>query len=318
METIRTEHIIDLDLPAKERWKFLLDYREEVNELLECYLSDFEEAGYLFDDINQYKTEVVSAELLEEIEFIASISNFTAQEVLVANLYYDVIKFYFGCTAFAVESDGVILHARNLDWWTDNNILSEYSKIFDFRKNNATVFKTVGWPGFIGALSGVSPQKFSITLNSILSNDPPEIATPITFLLREVLENADSYENAKGILENTGIACDCLLLIAGANKGEMAVIERTPKRYATRLASNHFIAVTNDYKLLENEEFSGSELQSTSCSRFERAVQLIAEDIPKTTADCFNVLKDKDVMMGITVQQMVFDIGRGQIELIRT
>lgn len=264
------------------------------------------------------KKDIISKDYLDEIDFISSISKFSPDQVLIANLYYDVLKFYFGCTAFAVQNNSEILHARNLDWWTDNNILSEYSRIFVFQRNNKTLFKTVGWLGFIGALSGVKPGHFSITLNAVLSKDSPEIATPVSFLLRDVLDNADSYEDAKHKLENTIIASDCLLLVAGTDENEMAVIERTPKRHATRESKHNFITVTYDYKVIENNITSESELQSTSCGRFERAEEMISQNSLSTGSGCFKILKDDKVMMGITVQQMVFKVATGEIELIKT
>ena len=106
--------------------------------------------------------------------------------------------------------------------------------------------------GFIGALSGTKPGKFSLTLNAVLSKDSPEIAVPVSFLLRDVLENANSFHEAKETLEKTTIASDCLLLLSGTTSDEMVVIERTPKRSATRGPNNGVICVTNDYKLLEN------------------------------------------------------------------
>ena len=314
----KDEFIINLDLAPRERWGFLVDFKEEINELLQCYLKDFEGAEQLFENIGGFKHQIISSEYLEEIEFIASISNFTADEVLIANLYYDVLKFYLGCTAFAIETEGKILHSRNLDWWTDNNMLSEYSKTFVFQRNGTTVYKTVGWLGFIGALSGVKPGHFSITLNAVSSKDPAEIAMPVSFLLRDILETAVSFDDAKQKLEETTIVSDCLLLLAGTKKGEMVVIERTPTRSATRTTETNFIIVTNDYKLIENNISKESMLQSTSCGRFERAEELLGLDIPKTNADCFKILKDEDVMMGITVQQMVFEIETGEIELIKT
>jgi len=315
---MKEEYIINLDLPAKERWNFLVDFKKEINELLQCYLNDFEDTENLLYGIGEFKKTVIRKEYLDEIDFITSISNFSANEVLLANLYYDVLKFYFGCTAFAIASNGKIIHARNLDWWTDNNILSTHSRIFNFHKNNKTVFKTVGWFGFIGALSGLKPKKFSITLNAVLSKDSPEIAIPVSFLLRDVLEQAETYAEAKVLLEQTTIASDCLLLIAGTANKDMAVIERTPKRHATRLPLNNHIVVTNDYKLIENNNTAESELQSTSCGRFERTEKLIIQNRPSSNDDCFKILKDDNIMMSITVQQMVFDVAKGKIDLIKT
>jgi len=76
LETMKTEYIINLDLPPEERWKFLTNYREEVNDLLQCYLNDFKGAEFIFESIGAYKHELISKEYLSEIEFIASISKF--------------------------------------------------------------------------------------------------------------------------------------------------------------------------------------------------------------------------------------------------
>lgn len=313
------EHIINLDQPPEKRWLFLSEYKNEVNALLQCYLNDFEDANsFIFDGIEILKDEIVSTNYLKEIEGIASICDFNAHEILVANLYYDILKFYFGCTAFAVFTDSKMLHARNLDWHTDNNILSRYSKVFDFQKSGKTVFKTIGWPGFVGALSGTRPQHFSITLNAVLSNDQPEIATPISFLLRDVLETCNSFNEAKEMLENTTIASDCLLLLSGTQKHEKVVIERTPTRFATRTTEEDFIVVTNDYKKLENQTVGNSILQATSCGRYDTTSSLLRENKTKTSSDCLRILQDENVMMGITVQQMVFDNASGVIELVCT
>ncbi len=312
------EHIVNLDLPAHERWAFLIDYKEELNELLEYYLNDFEGADFIFENISVYKETILPKEYLAEIDFIASISAFSSDQVLIANLYYDVLKFYFGCTAFAIQSEQGIIHSRNLDWHTENDLLSKHSKIFNFQKNGITVFKTVGWVGFIGALSGTKPNHFSLTLNAVLSNDSPELAFPISFLLRDILASSDSFQEAKDRLENTMIASDCLILLSGIKTDEMAVIERTPKRFATREAENGFITVTNDYKKLENNLTGESVLQSTSCRRYDRTQELLKVKIPSNFQECFNILKDENIMMGITVQQMVFHNNTGQVELIKT
>ena len=313
------QHIVNLDLPPEQRWEFLVDYKTEIDDLLQCYLNDFAGMELVFENIlGVHQNNIVSDEYLKEIAFIASISKFSAEQVLIANLYYDIMKFYFGCSAFAFESEGTVFHARNLDWWTDNNLLSKHSKIFDFQRGGKTIFKTVGWVGFIGALSGIKPGEFTITLNAVLSEDQPEIAQPISFFIRDVLDKADSFQGAKHKLSDTTIACDCLLLLSGQNKDELVVIERTPSRSAIRSTNNGFIAVTNDYKQLENNLAGESELQSTSCGRYDRVRALLNQKLPSDFEDCLAVLQDEKVMMGITVQQMVFNNQTGMINLVKT
>jgi acid ceramidase len=138
------QYIINLDLPPEERWSFLINVKHEVNELIKSYLQDFAEADVIFSGIAIYKESIISETYLKEIEGIAAICDFSPNEILTANLYYDLLKFYFGCTAFATYNSETMRHGRNLDWHTDNNIFSRYSKIFNFQRRGRTVFKTVG------------------------------------------------------------------------------------------------------------------------------------------------------------------------------
>jgi acid ceramidase/N-acylethanolamine-hydrolysing acid amidase len=311
------EHIVDLDQSPTARWEFLADYRTEMNALFKCYLNDFSGEEEIYRNVEYYKREVIPREYLEEIEFLSSLTAYSANEVLIANLYYDILKLFFGCTAFACTSEHGILHARNLDWHTDNNLLNRHSQIFDFRKGGQTLFKSVGWPGFVGVLSGMKPHQFSLTLNAVLSPDPVEVAIPISFFLREVLSKADSYESAKEMLEKTTIASDCLLLLSGTKNDEMVVIERTPGRYATRTPENGQLVVTNEYKKLENIKLAQNVLQQTACGRFDRANELLALKKPVNEKECLDILQDENVMMGITAQQMVFHNASGTIVLIQ-
>ncbi|AXG68763.1 acyl-coenzyme A:6-aminopenicillanic acid acyl-transferase [Kordia sp. SMS9] len=311
-------HIVNLDLQPSKRWSFLSKYKTAVNELIQCYLDDFTGAEFIFEGVELYKEQFISETYIQEIQSIAEISNFSVNEILVANLYYDVLKLYFGCTAFATWNDNEMFHARNLDWHTDENILSTHSMIFDFQKAGKTIFKSVGWPGFVGVLSAIKPRKFAITLNAVLSEDQAELALPISFVLRDVLETCESFEEAKTKLENTPIICDCLLLLSGTKHHEKVVIERTPKRTETRISEEGFIVVTNDYKQLQNGRAAGNILQATSCGRFDSTTTLLRANKVQQEQQCLEVLQHQNVMMGITMQQMVFTVNTGEIKLICT
>lgn len=299
---------INLDLPAHQRWDFAVDYQKEINEIIACYWVDIEDyldliLGYL----DEYKQQFVPKAYWEEIQCIAKYCDFSPDQVLIANLYYDIVKFAFACTAFAFEKDQTIWHARNLDWWTENDILKKYTNVFKFTRNGQTVFQSVGWVGFIGVLSGFKPNGFSVTLNAIVSDEAPNIATPITFLLREVLEGDNDFASAKNVLENTDIVCDCLLLVAGLNSSEMIVIERTPRTSKTRSSTNGYIIVTNDYQLMDYETRTDNALSSSSCGRYDQTKKYLEHSCPSNLTECFQVLDDPKVKMQITVQQMVFN-----------
>lgn len=307
---------INLDLPPKERWDFAANYTKEINEIIACYWIDVEDYVELIESyLAAYKNLFIPASYIEEIECIAKYCAYTADQILIANLYYDIVKFAFACTAFAFQKEDRIWHARNLDWWTENDVLKKYTKIFNYTKGGKTVFQSVGWVGFVGVLSGIKPKQFSITLNAIVSDEAPNMAKPITFLLREILEGDTTFLQAKETLEQTEIICDCLLLVAGTSAKEMIVIERTPRSSKTRSAENGFIIVTNDYKKIAYESKNQSALKDTSCGRYDQTKRLLHQALPTTASDCFEILNDKAVKMQITVQQMVFSANTGLIEV---
>ena len=116
-------YTVNLDLPPEERWKFLTPEKDAINELLACYLNDFRSEGLLLESVQAYKDICISDQYKKEIKCIASICDFTEDEVLIANLYYDLLKFYFGCTAFAINTEKGMLHSRNLDWHTEKQLI---------------------------------------------------------------------------------------------------------------------------------------------------------------------------------------------------
>jgi acid ceramidase len=254
----------------------------------------------------------------QECEAIATIIDIDSDDLAAVNLYYDLVKLVIGCTAFAVDTDAGPLHARNLDWWTERGLLSAATLIVEMVGAPAGPFYLVTWPGFIGALSGIAPGRFAITLNAALSDDPPLLTAPVSVLIRQVFEHARSYDGALDHLSQSTIASDCLLLISGTKPREMAVIERTPERSAVRGAEHGYVAVTNDYLLLPLHTRSvpaEQPLQATSCSRFNRAVAMLKEHRPRTVAECVTVLTDPDIEMNITVQQMVMSAATGLIDV---
>ena len=255
---------INLDLAPSERWKNLKKFKEQINSLYKYYLEDLSDAGIFETYIETYKTNFITSSYRDEIKSIEEFCDFTENQILITNLYYDALKFVFGCTAFSVTNAKERLHARNLDWWTENNILGKYTKIFDFEENGKTVYSLVGWPGFVGALSGVKKGAFSITLNAVLSNESPQFAIPITFLIRDVLEKAKTFSQAVKILSETTIASDCLLMVVGANDNENVVIERTPTTFSIRKPLDNSLIVTNEYLSLTDNKLTPDTLQLTA------------------------------------------------------
>lgn len=308
---------VDLDRPPEERWRGIEAYRDAANELLAYYVRDIGGVELFGDLLTAYRDAHVAPDYAREMSDLAERLGRAETEVLLSNLYYDALKHILGCTAFALDSGDGPLHARNLDWGTVNEMLSRHTLVVEFARGGKPHFTVVGWPGFAGALSGVAPGRFAVTLNAVLSDDPPALAPPMTFLIRDVLDTARDYDEAVARLRDSPVTSDSLLLVTGTKRGEMAVIERSPERAAVREGRDGAVVVTNDYRALPASGGPGAVavLAETSCGRFDRAAALIAERRPASADECFAVLLDDDVRMDITMQSMVFRASTGDVRL---
>jgi hypothetical protein len=301
---------LDLDQAPAQRWSQLRSVAGAARALLSAYRTDL---GALASDvplIEDAARAVLSDDLRAELAGIAHFVDAPLSDVLLCNLYYDLIKVGVGCSAFAIDGDAGPVHARNLDWWSAGNALREESVVCDFRRGGRTHFRTIGWPAFAGCFSGVAPGRFAVSLNAVLSDDPFLVAEPVVFLLRRVLDTAPDFASALATLRDAPIASDCLLLLTGVRGGELAVIERTPTRSAVRWAVGGVVQVTNDYLALDRSSLQGA-LAETSCGRATRMRELLEAG----TTDPWRVLTDARVRMGITVQHMVLQASTGRCEL---
>ncbi len=302
--------IIELTQDPLVRWASLRPLASGVRALLHAYRTDLGALASNLELIEHAARTVLSDELRAELTGIAREVDAPLSDVLLGNLYYDLIKVGMGCSAFATDTPDGPLHARNLDWWSPGSLLRDQSLVCDFRRTGVTRFKTIGWPGFAGCLSGLAPGRFAVTLNAVSSGDPVQLAEPVVFLLRRVLDTATDFGHAVELLRDTTIASDCLLLVTGVRRGELVVIERTPTRAAVRGPTNGMLEVTNDYRVLGASKLQG-ELAETTCTRSARVRELLASGV----TDPWRVLQDDRVRMGITVQHMVLQASTGRCDL---
>lgn len=305
---------VDLDAPPEARWNGLAQHRDQARELAAFYMRDLDPHRVYRAQLAHYLAATVSEEVVAEFHAVAAILGVDVEDVALGNLCYDAIKHVVGCTAFAVNGpDGPIL-ARNLDWWTEAGALSRYTTVVEYHRQGALRFRTIGWPGFLGAFTGVAPGRFAVSLNAVLSDEPGGLAQPVSLLLRDTLDRAVSFDEAVDVLCRTTLACDCLLLVVGVAEKERVVIERTPTRAARRTADTGPLVVTNEYLTAEMVHGAGSlgALGATSCARYERAARLIESDAPRTPEACLNILDDASVRMAMTVQQVALEPRTGK------
>ncbi|XP_029442855.1 acid ceramidase isoform X2 [Rhinatrema bivittatum] len=183
----------------------------------------------------------------DEIKGIAKTSGIPLGEIMMFNIFYEVFTV---CTSIVAEDKtGRLFHARNLDfglflgWDVKNSTWMMSEKLrslvvnIDFQRNKKTVFKSTSFAGYVGILTGIRPEAFSLTMNERMSLDGGYIGILewilgerdgmwMGFLTRAVLENATSYEEAKSLLVKTKMLSPAYFILGGTKSGEGSIITR--------------------------------------------------------------------------------------------
>lgn len=139
------------------------------------------------------------------------------------------------CSFFAAWGKATVngdLHQiRALDYATEAHI-QDYPAIIVYSPEGGNSFVSVGWVGFIGAVTGINDKK--IALSEIGDNYGDEKETlhgePFVFLARRLLEEANSLSEGIDIIKNAKRTCSYLYCL-GDGKIPSAVALMTCKDF---------------------------------------------------------------------------------------
>ena len=150
------------------------------------------------------------------------------------NLEENIPREVRGCTAFACAGDGGVLYGRNNDL---PPYLREGSKSVLYAPENGYRFY-MATSSFINGEEGMNEHGLAAAMTFVMT-DLKKIQAGLNscFIVRYLLEKADSTKEAIARLWELPIASNCNILLAD-KKGVMAVAECTPDRKRIREAEN--------------------------------------------------------------------------------
>lgn len=249
---------ISLDLKAEERWNHILEnYNitklKRYTDVLFRLLDPLWSKPLLLALADGYLDFIAPEPYAGEIRGIAKATDIPTSEVVVLNVFYEAM----GCTSIIVEDErGNIYHGRNMDLFY-SDLFKEITIDVDFIKNGQVVYSGTTFVGFVGLWTGQRPYKFTVSANarennislrknilSMLFN-----GRPVSWLIRNTLNEAPDYQSAVLQLSNTPIISEIYLTVAGANSGEGAAITRDRHGLAYIL---HLNASYGTWFLLQN------------------------------------------------------------------
>lgn len=158
--------------------------------------------------------------------------------------------FVVGCTGFmagpGATADAHWILGRNFDF--DGGPVFDRDKVVSFVvPDEGYGFVSVTFTGFVGVVTGMNSERLALAINASGSDDPPIASTPMTLVIREILESASSLDEAEAILDaRRGFVSENVMVIDG-DAGEAALFEVSPSRME-RVPVSMDLGVANHFR----------------------------------------------------------------------
>lgn len=341
--------VIDLELPPSRRWAdCIAQDRDVARRLLDGGWNDAMVEAAKNKGVPRRLLELAAAAVrgpfhlayrasggrhLDEIRAWARALEANLSHLVMMQCMYELShlapeKPALGCSSGARWFDGFgMVQTRTLDWAFA--AIGPATRLFEWRRGPRRHY-TVGMPGMVGALSGMVPGGYSVTINWA-----PPVALPFFFLgplfeLRACLEECDTYAGAVERLRTSRLASSVFFTVCGVKRGEACVIERVKTRLrggheaAVREAGDDVIAQSNHYQsdalARYNPDFSADStllMRTTRARAGQLAARLRACPTLATLDDAQQVLRKDPVCNAETRQMMVFCPARGDVRVWR-
>lgn len=183
-----------------------LEYRQEIKAMSASCTHEFDEFGSPYERQMQYHSAHDIGHVMQDYMLV-------------------------GCTSFAVwgreSADSSLLMARNFDFYMGEEFAKNKLVLFE-KPDSGYAYVSVTWPGMLGVVSGMNTQGLAVTINASKLEVPSSSATPISILVKSILQYASNIEEAEKIAASfKTFVCESIL-VGSANDGRAVIIEKTP------------------------------------------------------------------------------------------
>lgn len=228
---------------------------------------------------------------------------------------------HLACTAGAAYYPklGNVL-VRSMDWSLEG--LGTHSVLWKHTGLDVGDYYSLGWPGYVGVLSGNAPGRFAATINLAPPVSPPFVkGWPPSHLLRRVFDTCEDYEDALEALEFSEVCFPAFVMLVGTKPGQAAIVELTPEENRIHaMRARKPIAIGNDYLSAAWRERFGATAKDVEPhekgSREEHRRNAMLRELnrrkPQTLAGAFKAVQADWIWNDATVQQMIFMPGSGE------
>lgn len=204
-----------------------------------------------------------------------------------------------GCTSFALKDSmsdgGDLLVGRNFDFFVGDEFAEEKILLF-VKPDKGHAFVSYSWAGFTGVVSGLNDKGLSVTINAAKSDLPSSSKTPISILAREILQYAETLDEAIAIAKKRKTFVSETLLISSKKDHAAILIEKSPTKTGVYKSGTASLICSNHYqsKTFINDKINKDNIQeSDSKYRYNRVNELLNQKFKFTPKDVAAILRDQ-------------------------
>ncbi len=179
------------------------------------------------DEIYRHASPHTPERFIRECRAMAIGAGITERDAFCGNFFPEL----FHCSGVAVRNtasaDGRVVHARVLDYMRDIN-LQRYTVLQVFIPEGGIPWMSVGYAGFLGTVTAMNAHGLAI---GEMGGHGEKVwdGMPMTFLMREIAERAETVDQALEIMRKNPRTCEYYYVISDAKRNMVGVCA-TPKK----------------------------------------------------------------------------------------
>ncbi len=216
--------------------------KQKVHRLVDRILfgvgvgSSFEQGKWVLGGIEAAQQRLepfMEARYLREMDALAGAAGLRREEVRLANYFPEL----FHCSGFALFGkttvDGRLYHGRILDYMRGVG-LEQSAVVMVLQPDSGNAWVNVGYAGFIGSVTAMNEKHLAIGEMGGKGQGQWE-GKPMAELVREVMEQANTLDEAVEIMRKGPRTCEYFYVISDAKSNRAMGIAATPDKFETIL-----------------------------------------------------------------------------------
>jgi hypothetical protein len=260
--------------------------------------SSFEKGRWFFGEIEQAQARLnpfIDPKYLEEMDAIALASGRPKEEIRLANFFPEL----FHCSGFAVygdaTKDGTLYHGRILDYLKGVG-LEQNAVVIVNQPEGANAWVNISYAGFTGSVTAMNEKKVAIGEMGGRGEGNWD-GKPMAQLVREVMEKANTLDEAVDIMRKGPRTCEYYYVISDGKSKKAVGIAATPDKFETVWAGEVHPQLPHAVK---------DAVLMSAGSRYEKLVERVKEGYGRLDADGARDLMKRPVAMKSNIHSVLF------------